>query len=161
MVRKIQVLDGFRWCPGCRDELPVSEFSTNPACRSKIKLASHCRKCSRILSKQYYDPEKAKAAYAASRDRHRDSKLRRAFGITLEQYMSMLERQGSACAICGMSQDENGKALAVDHSHATGSVRDLLCSRCNAAVGFVRESAEVARKIADYIERWSNGLHVN
>lgn len=52
------------------------------------------------------------------------------YGLTGAGYADLLARQGGRCAIC---QVANGKArrLAVDHDHATGRVRGLLCGRCN------------------------------
>ena len=43
--------------------------------------------------------------------------------------------------------------LAVDHCHKTGKIRQLLCSNCNPAIGFIKDSPELARKMADYLER--------
>jgi hypothetical protein len=40
----------------------------------------------------------------------------------------MFNAQGGRCAIC---RRKSRKRLAVDHSHITGHVRALLCSRCN------------------------------
>lgn len=82
------------------------------------------------------------------------SKLKRKFGITVDDYERMFERQNGCCQVCGTSAEENGKRLAVDHSHSTGAVRDLLCNNCNATVGFVGEDAERARKLAEYLEKW-------
>ena len=46
----------------------------------------------------------------------------------------MLERQGKVCGICKTP----GKPLCVDHCHATGKVRGLLCRDCN--LGLVSRS---------------------
>lgn len=63
----------------------------------------------------------------------------------------MLERQGGVCAICG--RVERDKGLAVDHNHETDKVRELLCTRCNPAIGFLQEDPTIARRVADYLER--------
>lgn len=54
----------------------------------------------------------------------------------------MLEEQGGVCAIC--RGREGRKYLAVDHSHVTGCVRGLLCTRCNVAVGFCEKYGKAA-----------------
>ena len=51
--------------------------------------------------------------------------------ISLADYDAMLQRQGSACAICRRS----GDALCVDHCHACGKVRGLLCVSATACSG--------------------------
>jgi Recombination endonuclease VII len=76
------------------------------------------------------------------------SHLERKYGLTLEAFDEMLASQGRGCAICG-----NPKADNVDHDHATGRVRGILCFNCNVAIGHVAEDSERARAVADYLER--------
>ena len=58
--------------------------------------------------------------------------LEHAHGITVIERETMLRAQGGICAICGAP--ENGRPLSVDHDHATGHIRGLLCIKCNAAL---------------------------
>jgi hypothetical protein len=60
----------------------------------------------------------------------RNRLLQQNFGIDLEIYNQMLESQNSVCAICG-GEEKPCSGLAVDHDHATGKIRALLCSHCN------------------------------
>lgn len=76
--------------------------------------------------------------------------LKKLYGITIEQYEEMLTNQKGGCAICG-EKNKNGKYLFVDHDHATGKVRGLLCVRCNFLVGSSRESIGLLEKALDYI----------
>ncbi len=69
------------------------------------------------------------------------------YGLTEEQLSAMRDAQGQKCACCGELS-----LLGIDHCHATGRVRGLLCHPCNMAVGVVLESAERARAVARYIE---------
>jgi hypothetical protein len=57
-------------------------------------------------------------------------KLRTRFGLTFEQVEALLMKQGHTCAICRAE----GVKLVVDHDHATGRVRGMLCSPCNTAL---------------------------
>jgi hypothetical protein len=43
-------------------------------------------------------------------------------------------------------------SLAVDHCHDTENVRGFLCSRCNKALGFMRDRPDLLRAAADYLE---------
>ena len=61
----------------------------------------------------------------------------------------MLEKQKSLCAICGVS--DSISKLFVDHNHQTGKVRELLCSKCNAAIGFLNEDIALLDKAKVYI----------
>ena len=59
----------------------------------------------------------------------------------------MLERQGGKCAICGAGP--GSRVLHVDHCHASGSVRELLCAGCNTKVGALE--SELMPKVMAYL----------
>ena len=63
----------------------------------------------------------------------------------------MLTEQDGACAICTLPFEAKPKAINVDHCHATGRVRGLLCSRCNLGIGMFRDSAQMLRRAAEYV----------
>lgn len=70
------------------------------------------------------------------------------FGLTIEQFETMVNEQGRACAICGDSPE----TLCVDHCHNTGKVRGLLCHGCNRGIGLLRDNPDILRKAAAYVE---------
>ena len=82
----------------------------------------------------------------------RDSYLRFNFGITERQYNAMFKKQKGRCCLCGMHQSKIKTRLAVDHSHKTGKVRGLLCSRCNMGLGFFKENIIVLKAAIKYLE---------
>ncbi len=71
----------------------------------------------------------------------------RRYGLELADWDAMFEQQQGKCAACG----EKAK-LQIDHDHATGKVRSLLCSDCNTALGRVRESPVRLRLLIAYLE---------
>jgi Autographiviridae endonuclease VII len=71
------------------------------------------------------------------------------YGISLQEYKSLLEMQGGLCAIC--SGDNTGKPLHVDHEHESGLVRGLLCLKCNTALGLINDDRVVASKMSEYL----------
>ncbi len=81
----------------------------------------------------------------------RRSHLKRKFGLTVEEYDAMLEEQGGGCVLCGHPGYAE-IALHVDHDHATGRVRGLLCVCCNNGLGQFRENPELLRAAARYVE---------
>jgi len=87
------------------------------------------------------------------RDRH----FRQNFGLSLVEYMEKLNAQGGVCACCGRPETATIKGetrwLAVDHCHASGNVRDLLCGNCNKGLGLFQDDPYLLRKAADYLER--------
>ena len=103
------------------------------------------------------DPERAEAAAAYSRGWYennqkvkRDYHLKSTYGITLDQYDEMLEKQKGVCSICH-EECSTGRNLSVDHCHASGRVRDLLCGNCNKALGLFRDSPELLSRAAEYL----------
>lgn len=79
------------------------------------------------------------------------------FGMPVEEYQKRLADQEGRCAICGDAPDE-GKRLHLDHDHATGTVRDLLCRWCNYALGNAKDEPGRLRAMADYLERHQSAL---
>ena len=94
---------------------------------------------------------------AAHPDHYRDFDLQRTFGISLVDYERMLAEQNGVCAICGCGETvmRGGrvKNLAVDHDHATGVVRSLVCQAHNQMLGFAGDSPELLEAAAAYLRR--------
>lgn len=87
----------------------------------------------------------------AQRNKARDSRLRKTYGISLADYDRMLKAQGGGCAICGRKPKK--RALDVDHSHCSGRVRGLLCHRCNRGLTWYGDNPVLFRKAAAYLGR--------
>lgn len=60
----------------------------------------------------------------------RDKRLLANYGISQKDYERVLKAQGGTCAICPTKPKTN-RSLDVDHSHTAGTLRGLLCPRCN------------------------------
>jgi hypothetical protein len=86
-------------------------------------------------------------------DKKRASHLRLRFGITLEQYNSLLAKQRGCCAICERDASEFNTRLAVDHDHASGEIRGLLCNYCNRRIVGRHRDAALLRRVADYVSQ--------
>lgn len=102
---------------------------------------------------KYRDRLKARkhAWHAANAAQVRDRRLRATYGISAEDYDARLLAQGGGCAIC-QNDCPTGRMLAVDHDHATGVVRGLLCTNCNMAVGKMKDDADLLRRAAEYLD---------
>lgn len=80
-----------------------------------------------------------------------------AYGLTVEDYDRMLLEQGSACAICRSADPGHWSGqFVVDHEHATGQVRGLLCSPCNTGLGLFGDDAERLWSAMAYLLRGSD-----
>ena len=78
--------------------------------------------------------------------------LKARYGISSDQYDALLASQNGNCAICGYDIND-GRRAAVDHSHVTGEVRGIVHMRCNSAIGILKDSPEICRKAAAYLEK--------
>lgn len=85
----------------------------------------------------------------------RNTRLKKAFGISLEDYELMFTVQSGKCAICAKPETAviRGKTLllAVDHCHATGEIRALLCKQCNQGLGCFKDDPGLLRRAAAYV----------
>jgi hypothetical protein len=105
------------------------------------------------------DPEWVATTNARRRERRKDpavkarcaAVLRKSlYGLTRDDYDKLLSDQGGVCAICGTSEP-GGRGWHVDHCHADGFVRGLLCSNCNTALGLFKDNPITLIQGATYL----------
>lgn len=124
-------------CTKCKKEKTLNEFGVD---RRRSRSMSACKSC-RTESQRAWRTSKPgyeQARYQRDRQRTRERHLVRKYGVTLAAYDQMLQRQGGKCAICQAPEAEQFKGVFhVDHCHASGAVRGLLCRGCNHMLGVV------------------------
>jgi len=96
--------------------------------------------------------EHLKAQKRANPDIWRKYQYKHNFGITIAEYDLMLKAQGGHCDLCPRTACDDGRRLHVDHDHATGKVRALLCHNCNRALGLMKDDPDLLRRAANYLE---------
>lgn len=99
-----------------------------------------------------YCSRKCKEGHNYQRRSARQYWLRKTYNISVDEYENMLNAQGGGCAIC-KAKANDGDSLHVDHNHISGLVRSLLCQTCNMGLGLFRDSPELLRTAAVYLER--------
>lgn len=99
-----------------------------------------CKVCLEEIRRAHYDSVKV-------RDKNLQQNYR---GFTSQDYDVLFLKQGGAYAVCRKQQKRH---LHVDHDHATGAVRGLLCSDCNTALGHLHDSPEIIRRLLQYISQ--------
>ena len=133
--RAVEVPEGSKWCPDCSTVKPLTDFVRNAGAPSG--RSAYCKPCHNARGKA------SKDKLGGSRTYH----LKRRYGISAVEADAMLEAQGGLCAICRAAP-----ALHVDHDHATGAVRALLCFNCNGGLGQFRDDPFLLHVAAFYIE---------
>lgn len=76
------------------------------------------------------------------------TRLRR-YGLSAEGYDLLLRAQDGLCAVCGIKPSDS---LHIDHCHATGRIRGLLCQCCNTGIGQFKDNANLLIKAAEYLK---------
>lgn len=133
-------------CTKCQTLVPLENFvsyGTNKTNGTRLRV-SVCKPCWNKFSKENYD-RATKTGYSR--------KYR--YGISRERFESLLAYQNNKCAICGSEYSfiagRRKGALAVDHDHATGAIRGLLCVSCNRAVGYLGDYEDGVQRALDYL----------
>lgn len=137
-----------RTCTSCGSEKPLTAFATRKTHRPG-KPVSQCMDCKVAYNRAYRQANKEQVY-----EIERKSKIKKAYGISVEDYDRMLKEQGGGCAICGTTvPSERTRYFTVDHCHATGKVRGLLCTKCNRGLGMFNDHIQRLQSAADYLKR--------
>lgn len=118
------------------------------------KAAARRASTAAAMRKRRKSPEKREATYAATaawaekNNNRRFAHVKHKYGVTREEWERLFAEQGGVCAICRRPETAHEprtgavRMLAVDHCHASGRIRGLLCYRCNTAIGLLGEDPE-------------------
>jgi hypothetical protein len=154
-------------CTKCGVEKPLSEF-TKSFGRGYHGHSAKCRICKRAYEKEWHgqspqsrksgqNPQSRKPGQRAYRKkifennpegyrlRNREKRLKR-HGLTFDAFEKLSEQQSNKCAIC-----DSETKLHIDHCHATGKIRGLLCFACNVSLGKMKDSPYILERALEYI----------
>ena len=140
-------------------------WATNP------RLTRRCPECKTDISHRRRDivtcgprcNSRARARLGKDVAVRRARSLKTKYNLTPEEFEDMRTAQDGRCAICGNDGHQGlctrghpggceCARLNVDHCHATGKVRGLLCHLCNRALGQFKDSPANLRRAAEYVE---------
>lgn len=133
-------------CSICKEIKLRSEFHKESS--RKDGITGYCKPCKLGKTKEWREknPEKMKE-HIASRIWY---KRERQYGLSKDDFFKMLNSQESECAICKNKIDES---CHVDHCHATGKVRGLLCGNCNVALGMFNDNTDILDNAIKYLQK--------
>jgi len=83
-----------------------------------------------------------------------DKRILRKYGISLDDYNNLFEKQNGCCTICQTHQMDLKKKLVIDHNHESGKVRGLLCAPCNMALGLLKDNSTTLLKASNYVAEY-------
>jgi len=122
---RVEVPEGYKYCRRCDSIKPFAEWHRNV--RQSDGLSGYCKSCRAELS----------------RLRH----LKKTFGLTPADLAALVASQGGTCAIC------DGPPQHIDHDHATGKVRGVLCGPCNMGLGQFGDDPQRLMRATTYLRR--------
>mgnify|MGYP001588477665 CR=1 FL=1 len=140
-----------KYCRYCGQCLPRKEFYERLEMREG--RINRCKRCcsvdqrERLIRTGRWTPKPPRTIDPRARFR---SHLRRTHKLRIEVYDEMVIKQLGRCPICGDAPEEG---LCVDHCHACGKIRGLLCEFCNWALGFAEDSVEILQSALIYLTR--------
>jgi len=148
-------------CTKCKEFKSLDLFA-----KDKYKQDGHrsaCKECNKVdhFRRYHSDVEGQKQRVQEYRENNvekvkasnRNTKLKRAYGITQEQFLEMSSKQDNKCACCGKD-----RKLVVDHCHTSGNIRELLCNPCNTALGLLNEDTTIIQNLSNYIRKHNGSL---
>lgn len=167
-------------CSKCKENLPRDRFYYDKSRKDGLRhICTRClllgqkrkrenaeyskrrnaTECERVYRRKTLETQEE---LAARRLKKRRLALKIKYGISIEQYDELLKSQGGVCAICGLPETtidtryNTLRSLAVDHCHATGIVRGLLCNSCNPMLGNSKDDIEILTKAINYLRKTNN-----
>jgi predicted nucleic acid-binding Zn ribbon protein len=128
-------------CFHCGGSAPKRKIFCSPLCSTRDRIGAdfQLRSCPVCDATVRFTHQKC--AETASRARQ--------YGLTIEQFREMRDKQAGACAICGGL----ATTLHIDHCHSTGRVRGLLCPMCNTGLGQFQDDVQRMMLAITYLQR--------
>ena len=138
-------------CSKCKEIKEIEEYNNS----GNGYRRAECKDCQAKYRKENNEKrlEYLKKWAKENPEKRRAQKYRYRYKIDIDQYNTMLKKQGGSCKIC-KSKDtkrKNTEFFAVDHCHDTGKIRGLLCYNCNSGLGKFNDNPELIKKALDYL----------
>jgi CRISPR/Cas system-associated protein Cas10 (large subunit of type III CRISPR-Cas system) len=165
MPGRARIKTGEKKCTGCGITKTATDFY-----QDRGGLRSRCKACYAIHNKDQREKHHEKrladsrmrgcgwarcdrSRWAPTEREKHNGYLLRTYGISLAEYEALFEAQGNVCAICRETCNRKTTTrLCVDHDHATGMVRGLLCFQCNVGLGKFKEDVQRLKSAIEYLE---------
>ncbi|MPZ70302.1 MAG: recombinase [Actinobacteria bacterium] len=126
-------------CADCGEDKPAEEFPRNRSQPSGRHC--YCKPCNNARSR-----ESKHRLHGNGRHYH----LVGRYGIGADDVKALVAKQGGICPICRRREPTH-----VDHDHATGKVRAILCGPCNTGLGQFKDDPVRIRAAIEYLQKHS------
>jgi hypothetical protein len=145
--RITQAAPAFKKCKQCKHTHPIEHYYEH---KQSADGHSHiCKTCKPPAPPK--PPRKIRLPGTLTKEERaweaRCRWVKHKYGLSKEQYKAMLDAHDGLCDICRDPID----VTHLDHCHATGKVRGLLCSYCNHGLGQFKDSISRLLNAAEYL----------
>jgi hypothetical protein len=140
LTSKVRIIPNTKKCCRCKQNKEYKEFHPRP--RNSDGLRSECKTCTRLQEKDYRTKKPDTQYYR---------KIKQKYNILEIEHHQLIAKFDGKCGIC-KTEDK----LVIDHSHATGKIRGLLCSRCNTGLGMFGDNVLLLLQAKIYLETNAN-----
>lgn len=159
-------------CTKCKIEKELTEYHKHK--NGKNGLRATCKVCNKIEHQLWVDNNRDKTRANSAKfakvnrdkcnaklkryrkkypEKEKSRRLKKRYGITLDDYNDMLKNQNECCDICKKHKTTWKIPLNVDHCHTTGKVRGLLCGQCNRGIGIFEDNPDFLENAKKYLEK--------
>ena len=128
-VNKSLLLEDYKICSKCKTKQNIKNFH-----KDREGYISYCKSC-RINSYSLEDNLKKRA---------------KKYNLSQDEVISLLKN--NKCFICSYKFKED-KEKCIDHCHNKLKVRDILCHKCNTALGLIGDNIYIAKNIIKYLKK--------
>ena len=121
-------------CSKCNIDKPESGFYPH---------GNQCKTCRDAYKKGWNHANKVKCSDYCRKTR---------YVISADEYEGLLKTQNNTCIVCN---ETFSSSVNVDHDHATGDIRGLICHPCNVAVGYYEKlfiNSDLGSRIRRYLD---------
>ena len=137
--------DGYKRCTVCGEQKHITKFAKHKL--NSDGRAYTCKVCVREYQKEY---NKRPCVRERTIIRSKNNWLQTNYGLTIDDWNNMIQKQNGSCAICKTKLDK-GKSTHVDHNHENGEIRGILCADCNWAIGLFRDDISIIGNAINYL----------
>jgi hypothetical protein len=136
-----------------RRENSRKQYAENPGRFHAASRAWAKRNPEKVLVGQRQWRERNPAKWAAYQRRAAFKQRLKRRGITEAEYTRLWLAQGCKCGICARSDTGTKRSWHLDHDHATGKARGILCHGCNLMLGHAKDQAAILRAGVEWLEK--------
>lgn len=145
-----------RTCRKCKEGEPKVGFYKS----SRDGSQSLCKGCAKEYGRVWQKNNRSKNQgycqryYKDNKHKWRERDYQRKYGMSIQEVNALIASQNGQCPICEIPF-KSQKLMSLDHDHTTGKVRQMLCSKCNTALGLLNEDVVRFHRAVKYINKWS------